>query len=177
MIAVLAFLFLAGRPPAEAGRWLAWAALLGPGVPSLYAFVAFASGRTTSVFIPDRRQRVVPLLLAFVSSTVGTWVLLQLAAPDYAVQLMAAYACAAVIAALVSCWWAISLHVAGLIIPWGVGVVAVDGWYLVLLPIPFVVGWARVREGEHTSAQVVAGGLAGAGSVLLGNTLVMILGI
>lgn len=102
---------------------------------------------------------------------------MKLASPDYAVQLMAGYACVALGAAFGSWWWVVSLHVAGVAAPWVVGMVAVDLWYMVLFPIPIVVGWARVRQGEHTIAQVVAGGLLGVGSIFLGNILIVMLGI
>ena len=177
MIAVFAFLFLAGPPAEGSWRWLAWAAILGPGIPSLYAVVAFVSGRVTSVFIPNGRQRVAPMLLASVSCSLGTWYLLKHGSPDYAAQLMAGYTCVALGAAFGSWWWAISLHVAGVAAPLVVGMVAVDLWYMVLFPIPIVVGWARVRRGEHTVAQVVVGGLLGVGSIFLGNILIVILGI
>jgi hypothetical protein len=159
--AVLAFLFLQGYPEPDHVRWSIWAILLGPGAPALYAVVVRLSGRAASVFLPDTRKRVLPLGLAVCSCCVGVWVLAAQSAPDYAVLLMAAYALVAFVTMIVSGWWGISLHTAGVTLPWCLGVMTVGTAYIYVLPVVVAVGWARIKLREHSTAQVAAGGLLG----------------
>ncbi len=153
-----------------------WAVLLGPGIPSLYAAVAFSLGHTPSIFISDGRQRTVPLVLAALSCSFGTLYLHGQGAPTYVIILMGAYASSAFLASLITWRWTISLHVAGAVVPWLVGLVCVGVLYWALLPVPVIVGWARIRRREHTTGQILAGSLVGAGSTAVGWSLLRLLG-
>lgn len=172
VVAVLAFLFLSGAPEPDHLRWSVWAILLGPGIPALYAIGARLSGRASSVFLPVARNRVLPLGLAVFSCCVGVWVLAARSAPDYAVQLMAAYALVALVTMIVSGWWGISLHAAGVTLPWCIGVVTVGTAYIYGVPVVIAVGWARVILREHSAAQVAAGGLLGLAAALVVSAFV-----
>lgn len=166
VVAVLAFLFLTGLPAEGAWRWIAWAVVLGPGIPSVYAVVIYTLGKAPSVFLPDARQRVVPLVLAAVSCFVATWQLVDLSAPAFAVLLMTTYGCIALASALVSRWWGISLHAAGVCGPWVVGCLAVGYGYVWAFPVPIVIGWARIRDRGHSLDQVIVGTLVGGASAV-----------
>ena len=164
---VLAFLFLGGYPESGSWGWIALATVLGPGVPSGYALYMYAKGQATSVFLPDPRDRVIPLFLATGSCCVGVWVLTSLSGPTYAVVLMSAYGLIAFVSAIVSRRWGISLHVAGICAPWFVGMTSIGVGYVWAFPAPIVIGWARVRARGHTLNQVLAGAVVGGVSVLV----------
>jgi membrane-associated phospholipid phosphatase len=177
VVAVLAFLFLSGLQTEGSWRWIVWAVILGPGIPSLYAVTIYMVGKASSVFLPDARQRVVPLLLAAVSCCFGAWQLTRLESPPYAVHLMSAYGLMALVSGIVSRRWGISLHAAGVCGPWVVGLVTVGSGYVWALPLPVAIGWARVRSRGHTLVQVLVGAILGCASALVTWWLVSKLGI
>jgi membrane-associated phospholipid phosphatase len=64
---------------------------------------------------------------------------------------------------LVTTVWKISMHTA---VAAGVCVILAlvfGPWLLLTLTLPIGVGWSRVRPHAHTLAQVIAGGVLGAG--------------
>ena len=140
---------------------IAWAALWGPAFPTAYAVVTFLRGKTPTVFIPDGRQRIPPLLLAAVSNLIGVWHLGEMDAPVYLSLLLTAYAFVALLAAVVSPWSLVSLHAAGIVVPWWVGVEMIGPGFVWWVFVPVVVGWCRIRRGDHSVAQVVAGAAIG----------------
>ena len=166
VLGVLAILFLDGVPR-DGLRARLWTCLYGPGCPTAVAILFRVLGRVDSVFMPDARLRILPLLAACVSSIVGVWHLGEMDGPLYLRMLLVAYAVVALLAAGSTYWWPFSLHVAGVVIPVGVGVVGISLWFIWMLPVCVVVGWARLRRREHTLAQVVVGGMVGAVALLL----------
>lgn len=58
--------------------------------------------------------------------------------------------------------WKISVHTGVSAGVTAVLSVALSPWWLVALPATFVIGWSRVRLGDHTAGQVVVGAVAGA---------------
>jgi hypothetical protein len=167
VVAVLAFLFLDGYPEVGSWGWIVLATLLGPVVPSGYAVYVYVKGQATSVFLPDPRDRVIPLCLAAGSCCFGAWMLTRLSGPTYAVVLMSAYGLIAFVAAILSRRWGISLHAAGICAPWFVGMTFIGVGYVWAFPAPLVIGWARVRARGHTLNQVLAGAVVGGVSVLI----------
>ena len=84
---------------------------------------------------------------------------------------MAAYAVIALVTMVVSGWWGISLHAAGVSLPWCVGFLTVGPDYLPGLIVVAAVGWARVYLREHSVGQVVTGGLLGVTAAFLAMAL------
>lgn len=170
VLAVLAFLFLDGAP-ADGFRARALACVYGPGVPTMVAVLLRLRGRVDSVFMPDARQRLVPLVLAIASSTAGVWHLGQIDGPAYLRLLLLAYAAVALLAAGSTCWWPFSLHTAGVIVPIGAGVMTVSALYIATVPVALLIGWARLRCRGHTIGQVVVGFLVGLVSLIAAGGL------
>ncbi|MEE2752894.1 MAG: hypothetical protein VX910_02845 [Candidatus Latescibacterota bacterium] len=167
VVSVLAFLFLDGYPEAGSWKWIVLATILGPGVPSGYAIYLYVKGEATSVFLPDPRDRMIPLFLAAGSCCVGVWMLTSFSGPTYAVVLMSAYILIAFVSAILSRRWRISLHTAGICAPWFVGMTFIGVEYVWAFPAPLVIGWSRVRVRGHTLNQVLAGAAIGGVSVLV----------
>ena len=176
ILGLFALGLLDGQPdPADFGA-IAWASFLGPGIPSIYAVVAVLTGRWTALFTPDGSQRVVPLILATGSCTLGALYLSGLSAPTHVVVLLAAYALAAAVSAAVTWRWMVSLHTVGAVIPWCLGLLTVSVAYIIFVPVPLLVAWSRVRISEHSLMQVLAGGGLGVGAAVGGWLLIYILG-
>jgi membrane-associated phospholipid phosphatase len=117
--------------------------------------------RWTDRHLRARRQRPVPFLAGIASVLAGLAVLLALDVPRQLVALVAAMLAGLAATLLVTLWWKLSLHSAA-----ASGTVAilalVFGPALILaLPAIALVAWSRVRLGDHTPAQTLAGAALG----------------
>lgn len=120
-------------------------------------------GRVSDRFVGERSQRL-PVLLAVLGSVIAVIaILLVVAAPWPVTSLTIASALGLVVVMTVNARWKLSIHMAiaafvclyqFTILPAGAAAAT-----LVILPL---LGWARIAARAHTSAQVVAGALAGA---------------
>lgn len=176
VVAVAALAFLRGAPDPGDARALVLAILLGPGLPTLHAVVLYRTGRQPTPFIPDGRDRIPPLMLAVLSCAACVWLLAGTAASPHLVALTAASGVTAAVSAALALRWTVSLHAAGIACPMVVGMAGVTAWYAAGIPVLALVGWARIRAGDHTVAQVVTGSLVGAGSGLAGIAIAQQLG-
>jgi membrane-associated phospholipid phosphatase len=117
--------------------------------------------RWTDRHLRARQQRPLPFLAAIASLLAGLAVLLALDAPRQLVALVVAMLTGLAATLAVTPWWKLSLHTAA-----ASGTVAtlalVFGPALTLaLPAVALVAWSRVRLGDHTLAQTLAGAALG----------------
>jgi membrane-associated phospholipid phosphatase len=117
--------------------------------------------RWTDRHLRARHQRPVPFLAGIASVLAGLAVLLALDAPRPLAALVVAMFAGLAATLLVTVWWKLSLHTAA-----ASGTVAilalVFGPALILaLPVIALVAWSRVRLGDHTPAQTLAGATLG----------------
>ncbi|MGW3889222.1 phosphatase PAP2 family protein [Micromonospora chokoriensis] len=151
----------ASRP----GQGLVWgllATFFVTGIPFAYIVGGVRRGRLTDHHIGRREQRRAPLLVGLGSVAGGLALLAVLDAPRPVLALALAGLVGLVVAVSVSHWWKMSIHsavAAGtlviLTLTFGTRVV-------VAAPLLALVGWSRVRLGDHTVPQVLAGGVLGA---------------
>lgn len=132
-------------------------------IPAAIVDVGVRQGRYTDHHLSRREQRAVPLGLAAVSVLVGLAVLALAGAPRAIVALQVAVLVTVLVATTVTLWWKVSFHVAVVAAAACVLTLLGGGWWaLSWLAVP-VVGWARLRLVAHTLAQVIVGGVLGAG--------------
>jgi PAP2 superfamily len=117
--------------------------------------------RWTDRHLQVRQQRPAPFLAGIASVLAGLAMLLALDAPRQLVALVAAMLTGLAATLVVTLWWKLSLHTAA-----AAGTVAilalVFGPALTLaFPAVTLVAWARVRLGDHTPAQTLAGAALG----------------
>jgi membrane-associated phospholipid phosphatase len=117
--------------------------------------------RWTDRHLRARQQRPTPLLAAIVSVVAGLVALVALDAPRQLVALVVAMLTGLATTLLVTLWWKLSVHTAA-----AAGTVAIlaltFGPALTLaLPTVALVAWSRVRLGDHTPAQTLAGAALG----------------
>ena len=130
-------------------------------LPCLFIYAAYRAGFVSSPDLPRRSERLQPALFAAVCA-VAAYPLLRVAeAPAIFLPLSAALALQMLALAVITFWWKISYHAAGVA---GVALVAL-AWGGASLAMPFLalsmlVGWARLHLHRHTPAQVVAGWLS-----------------
>ncbi|MEV8515653.1 phosphoesterase PA-phosphatase [Dactylosporangium sp. NPDC051484] len=138
------------------------AALFESVLPFLYILRGVRTGRLTDHHIGDRRQRLVPLLVAMGSVLAGFTVLLLAGADRALVAAVVAGGAGLVVAAAVNHWWKMSVHAA--VAAGSVVILAlVYGWpLLAAAPLVGAIGWSRVELKDHTWPQVVVGTAVGA---------------
>jgi membrane-associated phospholipid phosphatase len=149
--------FLAAPSPVSALAWFLILALIASGLPYAYLLIQVARGRLSDIQVAIREQRLWPLVVGLLCTSVAFTVALLAGAPTkLAVTILVGLVCG-VILTVVTLWWKISLHSATLA---GATVVLLwvwSAWGWVGLPLTFAVGWSRVVLRRHTPAQVVGG--------------------
>jgi hypothetical protein len=117
--------------------------------------------RWTDRHLRLRRQRPAPFLAAIASFLAGLALLLALDAPWELVALVVAMLTGLAVTLVVTLWWKLSVHTAAA--AGTVAILALTFGPTLTLTIPAValVAWARVRLGDHTPAQTLAGAALG----------------
>ena len=157
-IAGLLALRAAGKPTALPS--IAELLLVACVLPTIFTFLLFRAGLTSSIDLRERRDRALPSGMTALSCVVG-WMLLRLsAAPPEVSNLAIAVAAQMAALALLTTRWKVSYHAAC-----AAALVAVSrpldntSLTLAFLLLAFCVGWARVYQGRHTVPQVIVGAL------------------
>lgn len=150
-------------------------------LPGLLIWLLARLGVVSSVELPDRRQRTIPLLLAAACFAAATGLLARqpLAGPLLS-RLFGAITLSVLLTVLITRWWKISAHGVGM-----GGAIGLIIWLLLLhlLPQPLAgvllgllltaaaaVAWARLRLRAHTPAQVALG-------LALGTAVAVVVGL
>ena len=173
VVAAVFILVVTGFEVARPGATLAVCLAFGVFLPLAYVRFLMFRGEVDGFFIPLRAGRLRPLLVVSASCLTGVVLLQRVAAPPEVWALMLCYAVNAVLMAVFTLRWKVSLHAGG---AWGslVAVVFLFGSFaLFLVPVPLAVSWARVELGAHTPAQVLGGGGLGLAATWLQFALVL----
>ncbi len=139
-------------------------------------------GRVSGLFMPDKRERILPYIIGIMS-----YIALDIFLFNHAFMLFISRAAIGMTAALViiccvNFWWKISAHMCGTgglcgaifgflwILP------AHNPWLMSALMLASgLVAWARIERKAHTPAQLVAGYTVGFGCVFLSITFFSLL--
>src|SRR5579884_1848830 len=119
-------------------------------IPFAIVVLGVRRGHYTTIHIPERAQRIVPLLLSLVSVLLtAILLLLEHASRPFMTTIISVLVCA-IIALLITLRWKVSFHVASI-----VGAVTVLSFvfgplWLVLSPLVLIVAWARWQLRAHT---------------------------
>jgi hypothetical protein len=117
--------------------------------------------RWTDRHVRVRQQRPVPFLAAIASFLAGLALLVTLGAPRQVVALVVAMLTCLAATLVVTLWWKLSLHTAAASGTVAILVLTFGATLLLALPMIALVAWARIRLGEHTPAQTLAGAALG----------------
>ena len=111
--------------------------------------------------LPNKEDRIVPLIIGILSYLTGAGVLLLTDAPLISIALMFCYGTNTLIVAIISKFWKISIHAMGVMGP-TVAMIFAFGLpgaiYGIVLPI---VMWSRSCLNKHTMGQLFAGAACG----------------
>ncbi len=148
--------------PASILMWLAGLLPLLVIPPLVYLMWLVHKGKLADIYMPDRENRLIPLVVLMLWLLLCMGVMYYLQAPMVVIALV--FAAAVLIGALglVTIFWKISFHGAAISAAATTTVMMAgsSAWPVMLL-VPLV-GWARVRLKRHTLWQVVYGSLVGA---------------
>lgn len=141
--------------------WLL-SATFGVALPTAFVMRGVRLGHWSSHHVPERGRRLVPMLVGLGSLSVGGALLVAVGAPS---EFRGAFFTGLLVSAVVTAitrWWKVSLHAT--VVAGGVAILALvyGPVLLTLAPLIGLIGWARVRLGEHTIAQVSVGAAIGA---------------
>ncbi len=160
VVAFIAWHFAPTRSEAIRGATLG--VVLALLLPFSYLLRQVRRGHITDHHVGLRTQRPRILLVFFLGVLATLAMLIAVGSPPELIALIGASLVGLVVALAITFFWKISIHAgvaAGIIT---VFVVLFGPWMLLIAPLVLAVGWARVRLGDHTAAQVVAGTVIGA---------------
>jgi len=115
----------------------------------------------TEYDLPNKKDRVIPYILAIISYLTGTIILYFFNAPLLTIGLMFCYFSNTMLAFLINFFWKISAHSIGVMGP-ATALVFAFGYvgFIYALILPFVM-WSRIYLKKHTMLQVITGALLG----------------
>lgn len=159
VIAAVAFISVITRQEVRGiGTILFVCLTFGVFLPFVYVKFLLFRKKINSFFIPQKGQRLFPLLVVSTSCLMGTVLLGWISAPLEVWALMFCYAVNAILMSIITFQWKVSLHASGAWGSLGAMVFLFGSFALLLVPFPLVISWARVEMGAHTKAQVFWGG-------------------
>jgi len=140
-----------------------WALLhvaLAVATPMAFVLWLVATGAVQSIEVPERDQRIAPMVLSVFCSGLGLLAFVVYRGPALASAYAAAVWLQSVATLGVTLRWKVSVH-STTASAFGVVAWALLGTPLALVAAWPLVAWSRVRLGHHTWAQVIVGGLLG----------------
>lgn len=129
-------------------------------IPSIIA-CAWIKNKNLEIDMPNKEDRLYPLLWILLSYLLGVIILFIISAPPVITVLMFCYFSNTLVVLLISMFWKISIHAVGVAGPVAF-LIYVFGYpgLIFLLLIPLIM-WSRLYLKRHTLSQVTAGSVLG----------------
>lgn len=129
-------------------------------IPSIIAY-AWIKNKNLEIDMPNKEDRLYPLLWILLSYLLGVIILFIISAPPVITVLMFCYFSNTLVVLLISMFWKISIHAVGVAGPVAF-LIYVFGYpgLIFLLFIPLIM-WSRLYLKRHTLSQVTAGSALG----------------
>ncbi|NJC72064.1 phosphatase PAP2 family protein [Planosporangium thailandense] len=131
-------------------------------VPFLYVLRGIRQGHYDDHHVRARERRPPVILFAGASVVVGLVAMAVFHAPRDLVALVVAMLAGLALALAVTVVWKVSFHTAVSAGTVTTLALVFGPWLLLSWPVVALVGWSRVRLGDHTVAQTVVGAVLGA---------------
>lgn len=163
----LALSFASASGAISALKWVLVSTALGILPVFLVIVYLVRKGKLDAIFTNVRRQRTRVYLMAGLFAAVGGAVLFYLGAPSVLVAAFVAGLSTAIVFMCINLWWKISLHTA-FVAGSATVLVMLYGWIAVaVLALVPLMAWARMELKHHSLAQVAAGALLAALTVVV----------
>ncbi len=144
--------------------WALLCLLFGMILPFLYIFFLYRKNKIYDIHIPEKTNRIKPLLFTLLSYSTGLILLYLLDAPTFLKVIFILTIISTSILTAITYYWKISLHTSWITFVVITFNVLLGPWMLLLLPLIPIIGWARVKARRHTTPQVILG--AGISSIV-----------
>jgi membrane-associated phospholipid phosphatase len=131
----------------------------GTAIPLAILYYLLRRGTIPDLYVSERKSRPVAFSGALLSYLLGGIGLLLTQAPPVVTAAMFCYLGNSLTLMLISYRWKISVHTSGIAGPAIVLTYSLGGGAITLLCLTIPVGWARMKMGVHTLAQVATGAL------------------
>ena len=143
--------------------WGLLAALFVGVIPYAFLLLGVRRGRWTDRHLPVRKQRLIPLLYALASTTLGVATLVGATAPRQLVALVFSGLAGLAVSLCVTLVWKMSIHAA--VAGGAAAILALNfGWATFALSLPALAAivWSRKILRAHNNGQLAAGAAVGA---------------
>jgi membrane-associated phospholipid phosphatase len=131
-------------------------------LPYVYVLKLFRKKELNDLHIPERQQRIKPLLVNTACYIAGLCFFIFFKAPLFLVCLFMIYILSSVILTVITCFWKISYHTSWITSTAVTFYVLYGDWALVIVFMIPLVGWARLHLHRHTLMQVIMGTIVSA---------------
>jgi membrane-associated phospholipid phosphatase len=168
-LSIPVLLLICGAVVGNVVHALGWALLLILFVvllPYSYLLRLFRKKELNDLHMPERQQRIKPLLVTTSCYVVGLGIFLVLKAPLFLICLFIIYIIVTAVFTLITCFWKISFHTSWITSIAVTFYVLFGDWSLVVVPFIPLVGWARIYLRRHTLMQVIMGTVVSAATTL-----------
>lgn len=141
--------------------WFSGLSILFVSILPIITSTLWIKRKELEVDMPQREDRIYPLLMVILSYIIGVMVLYTLGAPTLITTLMICYLNNTVVVLLFSLYWKISIHAMGIAGP-ATAIIYLFGWtgLVFSLLVPLVL-WSRLYLKRHTPAQLIVGTVLG----------------
>jgi len=107
--------------------------------------------------LPDRRERFIPYLMVVGLYAVVYVIFISIHAPRQILAITASYIAVTSVGAIISLFWKISMHLAGVAGPITALVFLVNPYFLLAYLLLIPLGWARYTLKKHNLSQILVG--------------------
>ncbi len=156
---IVVIIYLNSKDVQEFLPWLGIAFLFAIVIPAGFILWKLEKKEIKDLHLSEHAERKVPFLVTAISAAVGALALFAISAAKPVVVMMAAYAVNAMMVAILTLYWKVSIHTALYSSVITVIVILMGGrfaWlYLILIPL----SWSRIYRHRHTLTQVIGGAL------------------
>lgn len=134
-------------------------------IPYLYVYILNRKKLIDDLHIPNRENRIKPLIITTVSNIIGFTILYILKAPLFLKTMILAVIVSNIIIGIITYFWKISIHTAWITFIVITFIILFGRWMMLLLPLIPVIGWSRVKIKRHTITQVITGSVISSSTV------------
>jgi membrane-associated phospholipid phosphatase len=153
---------------------LTWAAICIATIivpPALYFYVRLFRGDFSDDDVSRRSERTGLYIAALLSTLVGSMILYQFDVPFVFLRLVLAAVAVTLVCMMINFRWKISVHSASIATLSMLATLFLQTAGIIFWLCAIAVGWARIRTGNHTLMQVLAGWSVAIAGVLLAFTV------
>ncbi len=141
----------------EAINWALLCFLFWTVVPYLYIWFLYKKKKINDMHIPEKEDRIKPLVVACISYIIIFIILYVLEGPLFLKSIFAVIIVSTIILTIITYFWKICLHASGITFMVITFNILFGKWMLLMIPLIPLIGWARVRIKKHTVGQVILG--------------------